>query len=60
MEKIVTVCYGQRQEWASRKNAELYFLEGMMNSNGSEKERYTAIYLKLLSGMEICTDDEEG
>ena len=60
MEKIITVCYRQRQEWNSRKEAEMYFLEGMMNSDGSERERYTAIYLKLLAGDAICTDNEEG
>ena len=60
MEKIITVCYGQRQEWNSRKEAEMYFLEGMMNSDGSEQERYTAIYLKPLAGEAICTDNEEG
>ena len=59
MEKIITVCYGQRQEWNSRKEAEMYYLEGMMNSDGSERERYTTIYLKLLSGEEVCTDSEE-
>ena len=60
MKKIITVCYGQRQGWNSRKEAEMYFLEGMMNSDGSEQERYTAIYLKLLAGETICADDEEG
>lgn len=60
MEKIITVCYGQRQEWNFRKEAEMYFLEGMMNSDGSERGRYTAIYLKLLAGETICTDNEEG
>ena len=60
MKKIITVCYGQRQEWNSRKEAEMYFLEGMMNSDGSEQERYTAIYLKPLAGEAICTDNEEG
>jgi len=37
MEKIITVCYRQRQEWNSRKEAEMYFLEGMINSDGSER-----------------------
>ena len=59
MENIVTVCYGQKQKWNSRKEAEMYFLEGMMNSDGSERERYTTIYLKLLSGEKVCTDSEE-
>ena len=53
MGKIITVCYGQRQEWDSREEAELYFLEGMMNSDGSEPKRHTMIYLKVLSGENI-------
>ena len=60
MEKVVTVCYGQKQQWDLRKEAEIFFLEGMMNSDGSERERYTVIYLKLLAGETVCTDNEEG
>ena len=40
--------------------AEMYFLEGMMNSDDSERERYTVIYMKLLAGETVCTDNEEG
>ena len=59
MEKTIIVCYGQRQEWNFRKEAELNFFESMINSDGSEREKYTMIYLKLLSGETICTDNEE-
>ena len=59
MKKTITVCYGQKKEWTSREEAKMYFLEGMMNSDGSEQERYTMIYLKLLSGEKVCTDSEE-
>lgn len=30
----------------------------MMGSDGSEKERYTNIYIKLQMGMTFCTDEE--
>ncbi len=38
----------------------MYFLEGMMNSEGSERERYNSIYLKLISGEMVCTDENYG
>ena len=59
MKNIITVCYGQKKEWTSREEAKIYFLEGMMNSEGSERERYTSTYLKLISGEMLCTDEEE-
>ena len=59
MEKIVTVCYGKRQEWLSRKKAEVYFLECMLATEGAEKERYTNIYSKLVLGETFCKDDDE-
>lgn len=59
MKKTITVCYGQKKEWTSREEAKMYFLEGMMNSEGSERERYTSIYLKLISDEMVCTDEEE-
>ena len=56
--KVITVCYGKKDEWNSRKEAEAFFLEAMMGSDGSERDRYTNIYIKLQMGMEFCTDDE--
>lgn len=53
---VTTVCYGEKKEWLSRSEAEDYFLEAMAGSDGSEKERYTNIYLKLKSGYDYCTD----
>ena len=58
MNKITTVCYGKKDEWNSRKEAEAFFLEDMMGSDGSERDRYTNIYIKLQMGMDFCTDDE--
>ncbi len=58
-EKIVTVCYGMKQFWDSRKEAMDRFLKAMMNSEGSERERYTNIYCQLAEGKNYCTDVEE-
>lgn len=58
MNKIVTVWYGKEESWESKEAAEQFFLQAMMGSDGSEKERYTNIYIKLQMGMIFCTDDE--
>ena len=40
--KVTTVCYGEKQEWDDREEAQAYFLEAMMNSDGAEHDRYSA------------------
>lgn len=55
-DKVVTVCYGMEQFWDSREEAENSFLEAMMNSEGSEQERYTNIYCQLVAGEKYCFD----
>ncbi len=57
MAKITTICYGKEESWESRKTAEQFFLRAMVGSDGSERERYTNIYIKLQMGMTVCTDD---
>ncbi len=32
---VTTVCYGNVREWDSRVEAKRYFLEAMLNSDGS-------------------------
>ncbi len=41
-----------------KEAAEQFFLRAMMGSDGSERERYTNIYIKLQMGMTFCTDEE--
>lgn len=55
--KIVTVCYDTVEYWNTREEAENYFLQGMMCSEGSERDRYTNVYCKLVEGKTYCTDD---
>lgn len=57
MAKITTICYGKEESWGSREAAEQFFLQAMAGSDGSERERYTNIYIKLQMGMTVCTDD---
>ena len=56
---VTTVCYGEKQVWDSRKEAADFFLAAIAGSEGAECERYTAIYTKLVSGLEVCSDDAD-
>ncbi|MBQ7542617.1 MAG: hypothetical protein IJT44_10045 [Clostridia bacterium] len=58
-EKIVTICYGQRETWTSRKKAMASFLEAACATEGSEHERYMNIYVQLLKGKKVCTDEDD-
>lgn len=62
-EKVVavTVCYGQKQEWTSRKEAEEYFFQAMVGCDpaSSEHSRYSRIYTQLKNGKYECTDSDE-
>lgn len=53
---VKTICYGQEQIWDSREEAEEFFLKGMFSSEGSERDRYSTIFLKLKEGQEVCSD----
>ena len=53
----ITVCYGQREYWRSRKEAVDYFLEGISASDGSECEQYSKIYAELICGKAVCSDE---
>ena len=57
MGRVTTICYGQKKEWKDRWEAIDFFSEGAAACDGSEKERYTTILLKLLSGETECSDD---
>lgn len=56
LERVVTICYHKRQVWEKRQDAIDFFLEGMNHSEGSERERYTKVYLELLNGNIVCID----
>ncbi|MBR1382696.1 MAG: hypothetical protein IJ555_02620 [Ruminococcus sp.] len=57
--KVKTKCYGEIREWNDREEAQAFFLEAMMNSDGSEHDRYSGIYIQLINGESFCTDEEE-
>ena len=55
----ITICYGHREYWKSRKEAADYFLEGLCATEGSESERYSKIYAELICGKTVCSDEYE-
>lgn len=56
---VTTICYGEKKVWDSRKEAANFFLQAIAGSEGAECERYTTINAKLVSGLEVCSDDAE-
>ena len=59
LDSVKTICYGQEQIWDSRQEAEDFFLEGMLSSEGSERDRYSTIFLKLKEGWDVADDGVE-
>ena len=57
LDSVTTVCYGEERVWDSREEAKNFFLEGLKATEGSERERYAAIYTKLILGKNYCTDE---
>jgi hypothetical protein len=56
----VTVrCYGKTRYFHDREDAEKQYLEAMVMSEGSERNRYTEVYLQLKEGLDLCTDGSE-
>lgn len=59
VDPVKTYCFGETQEWQSRKQAEYFFIGAMLASKGRDQRRCLIIYTKLVLGFEFC-DDEEG
>ena len=55
----ITICYGHREYWKSRKEAADHFFEGLCATEGSECERYSKIYAELIRGETVCSDEYE-
>ena len=53
---VEVICYGKRDSWASRNDAIKFYLDGMLSCEGSERDRYTNVYLDLISGKNVCSD----
>ena len=59
LDTVTTICCREKKVWDSRKEAADFFLEAIAGSEGAECERYTTIYTKLVSGLEVCSDDAD-
>ena len=57
--EVTTVCKGERRVWNDREDAQSFFLEMMMSTDGEEHERAECVYIQLINGLDICSDDEE-
>ena len=57
--KVITVCNGKREVWTDYEQAKAYFLELMMTAEGAERERAECVYIQLLHGLSICSDEDE-
>lgn len=56
-EPIRITCYRCTEEWLDRNNAMSFYYEGMMMCEGSERDRYTDIFMQLGAGCMDCTDE---
>ena len=53
---VTIICYGKTEQLEREKAIEKYY-EAMMYCEGSEKERYTNIYMDLMNGLDVCKDE---
>lgn len=54
---VVCVCYRTATMYKSRTEAKRFFKQGIRECEGSERERYMAIYDKLEEGWRVVDDD---
>ena len=57
--KVMTICNGKREVWTDYEEAKEYFLELMMSMDGEEHERAECVYIQLLHGLDVCSDEDE-
>ena len=53
---VTTVCNGRREVWTDYEEAEAYFLELMMTTEGEEYDRAECVYIQLMHGLDECSD----
>lgn len=58
VDEIITICYGNRKKWNCKQEAIEFFVNCLLSSEGSEKERYETILSKIKDGLLICTDEK--
>lgn len=49
LDSVTTICYNQERKWDKREDAIASFFECLLNSEGTERERYLSILLQLMT-----------
>ena len=56
LDVVKTICYGKERLWDKKEEATEFFIDCMLNSEGSEKERYCNILSSLKANLKVCKD----
>lgn len=56
LDVVKTICYGKERLWDKKEEAIEFFIDCMLNSEGSEKERYCNILSSLRANLKVCKD----
>lgn len=56
LDVVKTICYGKERLWDKKEEAIEFFIDCMLNSEGSEKERYCNILASLRANLKVCKD----
>lgn len=56
LDVVKTICYGKKRIWDKKEDAIAFFVDCMLNSEGSERERYCNILSSLKANLKVCKD----
>ena len=56
LDVVKTICYGKERIWDKKEDAIEFFVDCMLNSEGSERERYCNILSSLKANLKVCKD----
>lgn len=56
LDVVKTICYGKEQIWDKKEDAIEFFVDCMLNSEGTERERYCNILSSLKGNLKVCKD----
>lgn len=56
LDVVKTICYGKERIWDKKEEAIEFFIDCMLSSEGSEKERYCNILSSLRANLKVCKD----
>ena len=58
-EPVTVICYGKEKQFNSRQEAYDYYKQGVLETDGSEQNRYATICTMLLSSNDKIVGDDE-